>query len=442
MSFASLMLVLALGGCGGPNLSRRTYRPSVGDTAHLLRTRTKARLRSEAYPAGYAVAIRTAGTVRANKLVAAADDEFDAIAAHRHDHDAFSKRGVLVFLTAHPRLIQLRVGSELYVPAQRASLTWGPAYIAHQYVSGDRYGRALLRTVRWVTTTLHGLRGSWQQRAANKLIYHSLAGEIEDVSKPSDGFYGNYLFKPVLHVRLLEVHLLHSYVATFILIGALLLLVRLAAGAAVVRLMRKLASPWTRGAWSLASLLFQLALALVLVAPGIASALYLSGSRREDQIAIQHSDLPHVGDLVFHPGLWNHQTGLIVAAGLGLLRIASGVADRAWLVRFARLPAERQAAAYERAQEHDPVTAFLLMMLGTRTRGGEEIITTEQFEREPYTNALLVPLLGDAWAGLRWALCAWLLLPLTVAIAALTVWAPRVLIGAVTAVRGVLTAAE
>jgi hypothetical protein len=275
----------------------------------------------------------------------------------------------------------------------------------------------------------------WRERLTSTVLYKPIIDEIDDLTQPSDGVYGKYLFAPILHVRLVELRLTNGFLLTFVLAGVVILLIRRLIGRVLARARRR-ESPYVNGGITLASVGLGVAVGVLLELPVIGTGLYASGSRREDQLALLHSHLPDVGALAFHPGLWNRQTTVLLALGVGLMRIVSGFARRAWLVGPALLPPERQQVAYEDLQERDPVAAFLYLMSGTMTRGGTEIYDADQFLKEPFSAALLTPGLNDLAAGARWAGIAWLLLPEAVSVAALMLWAPVIAMGALEAVKG------
>lgn len=426
-----VVAVMLLAGCGGPDLDQRTFRVSVRDRAHLLSARTEQRLRRRKLT-GYDLAVRTRKSVPTARIVGVADDVFDALAKH----DAFAKRGVLVLVTKRPRLVQVRVGKDVYLAAQRAGITFGPAYVAHQRAPSANADIALRRFMKWLVPHLPESRHGWRERLTNNVLYKPIIHEIGDLTQPSDGIYGKYLFAPILHVRLVELRLTNGFLLTFVLAGVVILLIRRLIDRALARLGRGGENPYVNGGVTVASIGLGAAVSVLLELPVIGTGLYASGSRREDQLALLHSHLPNVGALAFHPGLWNRQTTVLLALGVGLMRIVLGFARRAWLVGPARLPPERQQALYEELMDRDPVAAFLFLTSGTTTRGGTEIYDADQFLKEPYSAALLTPGLSDLAAGARWAGAAWLLLPEAVSVAALTLWAPAIAMGAVEAVKG------
>jgi hypothetical protein len=180
-----------LAGCSGSKDENRQFPVAVQDAAGLLSPTTKRELRTATYPKGLPFAVRTTGRVPVGKLARAADDAFDVAARTSVAKETFEKRGVLVFVTTNPRLIQMRVGSDLYLPAQRASLTWGPEYLAHQQVRSGHFNPAVRQFMRRARAGLVTAPGGWRARLTNNVLYKPIAKEIQAITRPSDGFYGN-----------------------------------------------------------------------------------------------------------------------------------------------------------------------------------------------------------------------------------------------------------
>ena len=168
-------------------------------------------------------------------------------------------------------------------------------------------------------------------------------------------------------------------------------------------------------------LILSIVVGLVLAVPSAASAVLLSGSRLEDQIALKSSGFPGIEKLSFNPELFNQSTDLWIARLLVVLRTVKGIADRGWMAGLAALADEKQQQIFQRMKEADPVRAFFLQAIGMRP--GKMIeFSEEDFLRSPFSIAYLLPLVDDLWAGLKWGLLAFIFLPLALSLAAVYFW--------------------
>jgi len=449
-SGSSLILLFAAflaSGCS--QLAKQEFPPMILDQADLLDQQTEAWLTSFHYPRGFAFVIRSVDELPEALIGARADDLFAETAKESSEEDALENRGVFVLLSRKPALVQVRVGEKLHSLARWGGVIAGPDYIAKQSLAmnGD-FDDAVRAIVPWLAQRLpETTELSRTRKLLLNDIMAEISSELEDFGLPSESFYGHYLLKPVLELRVRERIRFGSWWITYVVLGVLLLVAKWIVGAvfgvtagglerAALRSSRGLFKG-VRTASDVARILLSIGLGLLFSIPSAASALLLSGSRLEDQIALKASGVPGVERLGFEPEEYRISTGLAIVALVLILRMAKGLTGQAWLVRMAVLPEDVQREAFENLEETSPARAFVLMILGT---GGEAGVSPEDFEKAPFAHAYFSSALQDFYAALKWALLAQLFLPKPLSLAAVYFWIPPVVLGSVATLRALLQA--
>jgi hypothetical protein len=88
---------------------------------------------------------------------------------------------------------------------------------------------------------------------------------------------------------------------------------------------------------------------------------------------------------------------------------------------FAGLADEQQRELFRRMKEQNPLGAFLLEAIGSRTGKSIEI-SEDDYLKSPYTNSYFMPVVDDFWAGVRWGLLAAFFLPVGLSLAVVYFW--------------------
>lgn len=421
----SLIGVILLVGCS--NYKDKSFEVLVIDDLNILSFGTKQWLKAYHYPKGFAFVIRTVRTIDPGIIGVSADELFLTTLAQHPQERAFAARGVLVVVSQNPALVQVRVGEELYTLARWGGVTAGLRYVENQLLAArgnlNYATRKMIVSISSdlpVVTTL-----SWYKRLILLDVLQSLHAELDELSLPSEGFYGHYILKPTIALRVLERKLVGSWWITFVVVAIFFLLIKKLLLGAIVNVLDRYARPAVAAT---VRVVLALCIGLLLAIPSAGSAILLSGSRLEDQIALKDTGLPGVATLAFQPELFNESTGMWLALLLVGMRVTKGFADRGWMAGLAFLPDAQQNARFSRLQDNHSVLAFLVEAMGTRP-GKIMDVSKEHFLLSPFFYAYFQPVVDDTVAGIRWGLLAFLFLPLPLSLAAVYFWTVPVVMG-------------
>jgi len=419
MSKKSLLLALTalivLTACR-KNYRDTTYRPLIEDEAKLLDLQTAQTLKSRPYPKGFAFIVCTVEKLPPAEVGSAVDTLFEEAQKRCPDPKSCKQRGVFIVVSANPALMQVRTGSDLATQAQWAGITSGSRYIAKQQLGSLRdVDSALPEMVDWLSTSLPAaIEISWVRRLILNEITQDLYIELEGLSLPSESFYGKYVLRPFLHAGILAQRLSGTWWVTYIIAAVVILLVR-----SVLRRIIMFGVRRTPGkVASFVALGLNIAISLALAVPSAASAIFLSGSRLEDQIALRASGIPGVELFAFPARSFTIHTGIALALLLLVMRVAKGAADVAGLFPISNLPDKEQQRLFANDEKSNPVFAFFIEALAT----GGEFADRQTFESSPFTAACIQAILQSFWAGIKWSLLAWLFLPEAMTLVVMCFW--------------------
>jgi hypothetical protein len=421
---AFVFLGITFSGC--QNYSEVSFEPEITDGAAVLKKETAAYLASKSYPQGFIFVVISRGSIDPVTVGVFADEQFEVVASNERLGDAFERRGVLFVVTRHPGLVQVRVGKDFYRQAQWSGLTMGSEYIKRQQLARTAgLDASLVSMVDWLAAELPTVEDiPWYRRMILNDSVQSLYMELQDLSLPSDGFYWTFLLKPVASLRSFERRMFGTWWMTFVVVGLLAYGLKWLLSLFLIAPLRALSRP----VGTIVGLVVGLGVVFGLAIPSAGSAILLAGSRCEDQIALAAIGLPGVDELAFAPDFSTRRTTLGLALLLFVARVVKGFASRASALRYAFLPNEEQEERFERMAETDPAQGLLLSLVG-QGAGQTVDIGEDRFLQRPFFWIYFRPGCEDLSAGLRWALLAWVFLPLSLSLAALYFWVVPISLG-------------
>jgi hypothetical protein len=395
------------------------FSPVIIDHANVLTETTESQLRAFKYPRGFAFVVMTESRISPEIVGAIADARFKELFKDDPRKDAFRRRGVLFLASESPRLIQIRVGSDFHALAQWRGLTAGRRYLEKQLAAREQnVNDGILNMVPWAAAELPTVVDlPWYRKWMLSDIVQTLGAELDELSAPSESFYGVFLLRPITAIRVLERNRFGSWWMTYVLIAIACYLLKRMMDLLLINPLRR----WRPVVGNTIGLVLAIAIGVGLSFPSAASAILLAGSRLEDQIALKASGLRGVDQLSFEPGAFVRSTGAWLALLLVPLRILKGFADRGSMAGYAGLSDEHQRELFRRVKEQNPLAAFLLQAIGSRT--GKTIeISEDDYLNRPYANSYLMPIVDDFWAGVRWGFLAALFLPMGLSLAVAYFW--------------------
>jgi tetratricopeptide (TPR) repeat protein len=394
------------------------YAPLVFDESEILSAETKKYISEFGYPADRPYIIRTTDSVEARVIGAVADEYFNNDAELHPNPKYFKKQGVYIFISEYPALVQVRVGEEIKLQAQWGGLTAGSEYIRIQKIA--QKGRLGKSVELFIDFTSEKLPEITRLTGFEEFIYNDLttflSSEISMLSLPSDSFYGEYMLKPAMQLRMKELTGIGgwwlSYIIIFILaVTVTWLLNRLIFSA----LMRKAAE----GVKNTGKMILSFIIGLGFAVPAVGSAILLSGSRLEDRIALKEMGLDFAEGFSFHPDTFNSPTAWYLALLVFILFFLKSIFQRYdLLVGFSDSP-EEQRRVYYIFRSDNPLEAMKQNIVYDTGRSDDEL---SEFEHAPYTYLFKKHFMRTLYFSFIIAFAAYFFLPKALSLAAIFYW--------------------
>jgi hypothetical protein len=421
----ALVLVVCLSGCSS-NYQSSNFKVFIDDPNTVLQDSTLKWLESYSPPPGVAVAVAARNTLPEREIGAVADDIFSEMAKIHPSSKAFKERGVLLVVSKKPEIIQVRTGKIFHPLARWNGITAGSHYLSRQKYSADSETDKVRGMVAWSVSQLpSSIDIPWYKRFLLNDITHSLSSELDNLSTPSETFYGNYLLRPFLYLRCLELSWLGTWWITYVIAFLIYKLI----SQVVTPLFGIVLRPILRDtAWKIIVGIIPFASVIVLAFPSATSAIILSGSRYEDLIPLEalgwDQYLKHIS---FAPELFNQPTGFWLALGILLLRLIFAIVEGQSIMPLSSLPDDKQRLHFEAVKKKNPVAAFYIEAIASQS---SFFTTTDErnVAEAPYSHALGGQVGMGLKASIRWGLLAWLFLPKSLSLAALYWLLPSILL--------------
>ena len=410
----ALALLILLTGCGS-NLQNEQFTPLILDKAGVLSQETLNWLRDYNYPKGFAFIVRTVNALPQGVEVGSrADEYFETDADRCPNSNACEKRGVYIILSREPALIQVRAGSEIATQLRWKGITAGATYIQKQSVvsSGDFDG-GLRGMIEWLSSSIpQATEVPWYKKWLLNYITGSLWLELEDLSLPSESFYGNYILRPFIQAAYIESQLIGTWFLTYVVATFVVFVFKVIVQVLVNFAFGRLSLQVANGINLVLNITFDIALAV----PSAASMILLSGSRLEDRIALQAWGIPGISNFSLPAELYV-ETGFFLALLVLVIRWIKGISEGIILIDI----------PFERIKEENPLAAWMLE--GYVTNG--EMFGSISFDQHPDPGSVIFAkkMWDDFKAGIRWGLLSWLFLPKALSLAMVYIWIPRIVIG-------------
>ena len=412
-----LLLGLWTAGCED-SIETKNHEPLILDEKGVLSAETKQYVAEFEYPQTHPYIIRTADSIDARVIGAAADEFFNQDAGLHPNPKFFEKQGVYIFVSEYPALVQVRVGSEIKLQAQWGGVTAGSEYLQIQKIAQD--GRLGKSTEAFINFTSKKLPEITELSGFKKFIYNDLttflSSELSMLSLPSDSFYGEYMLKPAMELRIKElsgfVGWWMSYIIIFILALAVTWLLNKLIFSA---LMRKA----TLSIKNTGKMILSFIIGLGFAVPAVGSAILLSGSRMEDQIALKEMGLEFTESFSFHPDAFNSPTAWYLALLVFVLFFLKSIFQRYDLLTGFSDSPEEQRRAYYIYQTDNPLEAMRQNIIYDTGRGDDE---AREFEQAPYTYLIKKHFIRSLYFSFIIAFAAYFFLPKALSLAAIFFW--------------------
>jgi hypothetical protein len=293
------LLGLLLAGCGKDyeSVSSKTL---INDSANLLSPGTEQLINELNIPPGYFLHVETRDTVTPKCLTIASDKAFKKAS---QANDTLEERGLFVYVTKQPALVQLRVGEDFTFKSMWNNAGEGEEYMAIQEKAvNGKIDSATLSMISHVENRLSKTELPWFKRRYNNRFSRNAYHFINDLGNPEKSLYGN-LINPVLNLRVFELNNFGTKWITFTLMAILGVIVSM-----IINLIFIQSHKYPDRAF-IGSIINVVVLIIIMV-PVAASAHILSSERMEDVISLsaqgfQGMNLNAIHDLFYvNPDIW------------------------------------------------------------------------------------------------------------------------------------------
>jgi hypothetical protein len=428
---------LLLSSCG-ESYKSSSFTAEVNDSINLISSSTKNWIKSNTYPSGFPLIIQTKDSVPEIKIGVSADDAFDESAGNYSTPKAFKKRGILIFITRKPNLIQLRVGKEIRLLCQWKNISAGDQYLSFQKRFQKEPDSVLKEFINWLAIKIPEKTDiAWYK----KLIYNEATGglinEVDEYQLPSENFYGETIIKPTLELRIFERSLFKGWWITYLVVAFIIYCLNHLLSLFFKKIISPNSSITYRIIHSIVRLSVLLIVNLFFIVPSIATASLMSGARLEDQLALKATNMPGAESVLFKTNTMFGATGVLLAILVVIVVVIGKRAIDYKILKNAILPKDKQVRIFNHIEVSDPVWAFLLVAAGTRT-GRTIHISDEEFRAEPFTHVYNMGHVDAIKSGIILGLLCWIFLPLYITYAVLFLHIPKIIIGGFMSVRVLL----
>ena len=383
--FFLLIGSLFLSSCSD-DFDEQKFEAVISDSLDLLSPEEEISFMETEFPVGIAPYLITVDSLDKMLPGVSADELFEQVIEIYPESKAFKKRGFLIIVSQNPSLIQTRAGSEIKNFAQWKGITAGQEYLKIQQTAyHDSLSEALPTLFKYLQNRLPEIDSiSWWNKMQYNQAMFFISREVEEFGLPSDSFYGNYLLKPVLKLRIWELNKWGSWWFSYLILGfAIFSLTKLLA-LIIKFLLRKVSNGGLR---SLINWIFVTLIGLYLSLPALSSAVVLSSGRLEDILALSASGIPFIDYFSLNISSFNVATPWYLAVSLTLIYYLKSISGQSLFYTWTFLPKEKQQQKFSQIEKNNLFWKTMLLAMGTRGMYTEETMSEDEFKKKPFTNA-------------------------------------------------------
>lgn len=337
-----------------------SYLPIVNDSIGLLSPRAQAYFKNYSFPRGVVPVVQTVDSIPAVELGTFANDAFDDIADTSPDKYAFEKYGLLIVVSRHPELIQVRAGSEYSKYLSMKGVTAGYGYLQMQKGIIDKgIEKSFPLFVDCACNEVMQCQNlSWFQKYRIKCFIGLVSDILSDWGTPSDTLFNQIYFRPALVVLTFFNSLLNNWFLALLVIIFVIWAVR----ALLATWLRKGLNKFSDDEYTplLLVSIFKKIFALIVSLPTLASFTMLANSRMEDYLAMTALHIPFL-ELTDWSDKINNVVAPIwmIAIGAFFFYLRHIIREDGSLI-FAFLPADIQRNYYKSSEKIKNITEILL----------------------------------------------------------------------------------
>lgn len=351
--------------------------PIILDEANLLSNETKEDVMNAEYPKGVPIVVISSEKEDSAYVGIKANEAFDKMSKEHSYPKAFKKRGVLIYMTNDPELIQVRTGDKYNYFLNYKGFTAGQNYLTLQKNIGTAGFNESLKS--FINNTIEGISLledlHWYQRYRIDFSIKSISSLLGGYSYPVNNFWGNFYYKPTLKMTLWLQSFLNSWILSFLFFGIIIYIIK----SIVLNIGRKII-PSRR---TYISLFFNIAVnicfSLLYCISTALSAVLLSGSRLEDRLSIKIIDSKFIEGLSFSEDLFNASTSNIVIVLFLSVFILKIILSNPLALIYSGESESKQRERYNALKNQSKMYAAKIELMG---------INDSNFDKSPFWSAL------------------------------------------------------
>ncbi len=367
--------------------------PKIVDSTGILSNAVIRQIRDTSFSTGYFILVETRQKVEEENLTMAGNRAFDNAASR---NDTLAGRGIYIFVTRNPAMIQLRVGKNIQYQSMQKNLAQGKKYMAIQEKArAGNLDMATLDMIQHVKEKLPGLDDiSWYKKGYNNVVPRFAHEKLVKWGQPEHSIFGG-LVKPILWIRIFEMEHLNTGWFTFVIMVLLFYLANLIINGGIGLFSGFFIDPdnYPKGMVYL-NVVIGIFLKLFFIFLGASVVYLLSSARLEDKISLAAQGINRVWDVSPRAGLFYSMPGIWLILILLFLNFYRQVLANLDVYAYSATSRKNQRALFIGLEEDNPSRARQLRHLYFHSSiSDEKIDTQEEFGKAPFSavaNKLLI----------------------------------------------------
>jgi tetratricopeptide (TPR) repeat protein len=415
---SSFLIILFSGACSKKANENLSTTIQILDKKKLLSPEFYSYTEKLTLSGQFLYAIRVVDTVDTKRIGVVADEFFETDTELHPQPEAFENKGVYLFVSQQPPLVQMRTGNEITLLARWSGITAGTEYLAIQEKARNgQIEEALKSFIQKAEKELPQVTNlSGIERFIMNDFTTFLSDETDALSKPSESFYGDFILKTAIKLRSKQLSAFGGLWLGYLLVFAVAFISIWLFNKLVFSFLLRNAAESVK---STGKALLEFLIGLFFAIPAVGSAVLLSGARLEDQVMLKEMGIEGLGSFGISPDLYNEPTAWYLALFVFIIFLAKALfAHPEWLVKFS-YPPIKQREDYYTFRKNDPVAAIRQAIELDTGRTDDE---ANELALSPYTYLLKKHLFRSFYFAGVIALAAYFFIPKAFVLAAFYFW--------------------
>lgn len=337
----------------------KEYKAVILDEKRILHDSTIQKITNFKYPVGFYYMVRTVDSADIRKIGVFAD-ECHSKDKHVANFFDFADRGVYIFVSKHPALIQLRMGDDIRVLSNWNGISSGKEYLQIQKIAmTGEIDKAVLEMVNFTSQALPKYCKMskikyyiYDHFATFNEITSFITTRFEFTRLSPDSFYSKYVLKPIFEFHLKFKNLWVSFILLFSLAFIFIYLLNKI-------LFDLILFKFPKAITNSGKFIVSNIVTIAFLIPAINSRGMLLGSRMEDRFKLEQLHINGFENIVFPDGFTVTDTPWWLAIIFVVLFLINKLPKISYIGDLSNLPDEKQAELYNNYKKLNPLESFL-----------------------------------------------------------------------------------